>query len=58
MTVGSMHTRVSPNWDLTTCLRFVSQHLNYKGLFSIETNGHEATKNIYNIVLDTLPAQT
>jgi hypothetical protein len=54
MTVGSMHTRVSGNWDLATCIRFCSQHLQYKGLYSIETNGHEATKNIYNVVLDTL----
>jgi hypothetical protein len=54
MTVGSMHTRVSGNWDLATCIRFCSQHLQYKGLYSIETNGHEATKNIYNVILDTL----
>ena len=54
MTVGSIHTRVSPVWDLATCLKFMTGNLGYAGLFSIETNGHDAVRNIYNIILDTI----
>jgi hypothetical protein len=54
MTVGSIHTRVSPAWDLATALRFMTVNLQYSGLFSIEAFGHNAVRNIYNIVLDTI----
>lgn len=54
MTVGSIHTRVSPAWDLATALRFMTVNLEYTGLFSIEAYGHDAVKNIYNILLDTI----
>jgi hypothetical protein len=54
MTVGNIHTRVSPAWDLATALRFMTTNLQYEGLFSIEANGHDATRNIYNIILDTI----
>ena len=54
MTVGNIHTRVNPNWDLPTALRFITGPLNYTGLFSIEANGHDAVRHIYNIILDTI----
>ena len=54
MTVGSIHTRVSPAWDLATTLRFMTVNLEYNGLFSIEAFGHNAVRNIYNIILDTI----
>lgn len=54
MTVGSIHTRVSAAWDLATALRFMTINLDYDGLFSIEAYGHDAVRNIYNIVLDTI----
>jgi len=54
MTVGNIHTRVNTLWDLGTALRFMTQNLGYTGLFSIETNGHDAVRNIYNIILDTI----
>ena len=41
-------------WDLATVVRFMTGNLGYQGLFSIETNGHDATRNIYNIVLDSI----
>lgn len=54
MTVGSIHTRVSAAWDLATTLRFMTVNLEYTGLFSIEAYGHDAVRNIYNIILDTV----
>jgi len=54
MTVGNIHTRINPNWDLPTALRFITGPLEYKGLFSIEANGHDAVRHIYNIILDTI----
>jgi hypothetical protein len=54
MTVGNTHIRVNPLWDLPTALRFMVGPLNYTGLFSIEANGHDAVKQIYNIILDTI----
>jgi sugar phosphate isomerase/epimerase len=54
MTVGSIHTRVSPAWDLATALRFMTVNLEYDGLFSVEAYGHDAVRNIYNIILDTI----
>jgi hypothetical protein len=54
ITVGNIHTRVSPAWDLATALRFMTTNLQYGGLFSIEAAGHDAVRNIYNIILDTI----
>ena len=54
LTVGNIHTRVSPAWDLATALRFMTVNLEYAGLFSIEAYGHAAVRNIYNILLDTI----
>ena len=51
MTSGSTHTRVSQVWDLATCVKFLQNELGYKGLYTIEVNGHEGTKRIYDIVL-------
>jgi sugar phosphate isomerase/epimerase len=55
MTVGNMHTRISPAFDLPTTLRFLTANLNYQGLFSIEApGGHDAVRYIYNVILDTI----
>jgi len=52
-TSGSMHIKQSANWDLPTALRFIGS-LRYDGLYSIEARGHEATRDIYNTILDTI----
>jgi sugar phosphate isomerase/epimerase len=54
LTVGNVHTRVSPAWDLPTVLRFMTKNLQYDGLFSIEAYGHDAVRHIYNVILDTI----
>src|SRR5262245_2985751 len=55
MTVGNMHTRVSPRWDLPTAIQFLIKELGDKGLFSIEVNnGHEGIKPIYELILANL----
>jgi hypothetical protein len=55
MTAGSMHTRVNTRWDLATAIKFLENDLGYKGLYTIEaSNGHEGTKEIYDVVVATL----
>jgi hypothetical protein len=55
LTVGNMHTRISPAYDLPTALRFLTGNLGYEGLFSIEApGGHDAVRYIYNVILDTI----
>jgi hypothetical protein len=55
MTAGSLHTRVSPRWDLATAMKFLEHDLGYKGLYNIEaSNGHEGTKEIFDVVVATL----
>jgi len=55
VTAGTMHTRVSTNWDLATAIKFLEQDLGYKGLYTIEAgNGHEGTQPIYDVVVGTL----
>ena len=55
VTAGTMHTRVSTNWDLATAIKFLEQDLGYKGLYTIEAgNGHEGTQPIYDVVVATL----
>jgi hypothetical protein len=55
LTVGNIHTRISPAWDLPTALRFINGPLGYTGLFSIEApGGHDPVRYIYNVILDTL----
>src|SRR4051812_23057398 len=52
---GTMHTRVSPRWDLATAIKFLEHDLGYKGLYTIEAgNGHEGTQPIYDVVVATL----
>lgn len=51
---GNMHVKVSQNWDLPTALRFLNNDLGYKGLYSIELRGHEATRAVYDTLLATL----
>jgi hypothetical protein len=56
-TANTMHTRVSQAWDLATVIRFLEKDLGYKGLYTIEaSNGHEGTKEIYDVVVATLTA--
>jgi len=55
MTAGSVHTRVSPQWDLATAIRFLEHDLGYTGLYNIEAaNGHEGTQQIFDVVVSTL----
>jgi len=55
MTAGSMHTRVNARWDLATAIRFLEHELGYKGIYTIESSqGHEGTKEIYDVVVATL----
>jgi hypothetical protein len=55
VTAGTMHTRVSANWDLATAIKFLEHDLGYKGLYTIEAgNGHEGTQPIYDVVVATL----
>jgi hypothetical protein len=55
-TANSMHTRVNQNWDLATAMRFLEKDLGYKGLYTIEAGGgHQGTKQIYDVVVATLP---
>jgi len=54
-TAGTMHTRVSQNWDLATAMKYLEKDLGYKGLYTIEANGgHTGTKQIYDVVVATL----
>jgi hypothetical protein len=54
-TAGTMHTRVSQNWDLATAMKYLEKDLGYKGLYTIEANGgHQGTKAIYDVVVATL----
>ena len=48
-----MHVRLSPTWDLAAGLKFIEAQ-GYKGLYSIEARGHEATRAIYNTIVATI----
>jgi hypothetical protein len=54
-TSGSMHVSVRQNaaWDLASALKFIESQ-GYKGLYSIEARGHDATRAIYNTILETI----
>jgi len=55
MTAGSLHTRVSPQWDLATAIRCLEHDLGYTGLYNIEAaDGHEGTQRIFEVVVSTL----
>jgi hypothetical protein len=51
---GSMHTRISPTWDLGTAIRF-AESIGYKGLYTIEVNEDAAVRVLYNAILGNLP---
>jgi len=53
MTIGNMHIRPSPRWDLPTAIKFTVQ-LGYQGLYSIEVRGHEGTLSTRDIVVANL----
>ena len=53
ITVGNMHIRPTPRWDLATAIRFTAT-LGYKGLYSIEVRGHEGTLATRDVVLANL----
>lgn len=56
-TAGTMHTRVNQNWDLATAMRYLENDLKWHGLYTIETGqGHAGTKEIYDVVVNTLTA--
>ena len=48
-----MHIKLSPNWDLSTAIKYTVQ-IGYTGLYSIDLNGHEATRGVYNTILASL----
>jgi len=47
---GNMHIKSSPNWDIGAAVRY-TESLGYKGLYSIEVNGHPAVRQVYAIIL-------
>jgi hypothetical protein len=47
---GNMHIKSSANWDIGQALRF-TESLGYKGLYSIEVSGHQAVRQVYNIIV-------
>ncbi len=53
ITVGNMHIRPTPRWDLPTAIRFTVT-LGYQGLYSIEVRGHEAVLATRDVVLANL----
>ena len=44
---GNMHIKSSPNWDIGAAVRF-TESLGYRGLYSIEVNGHAAVRQVYS----------
>jgi hypothetical protein len=50
---GSMHTRVSPTWDLGIAIRY-AESIGYRGLYTIEVSQDPAVRVIYNVVLANL----
>jgi hypothetical protein len=59
MTANSTHTRVNTRWDLATAMRYLEGELGYRGLYTIEaSNSHEGTRQIYDVVVATLPSKT
>jgi hypothetical protein len=47
---GNMHIKSSSNWDIGAAVRF-TESLGYRGLYSIEVNGHQAVRQVYAIIL-------
>jgi hypothetical protein len=50
---GSMHTRISPTWDVGTAIRY-AESIGYKGLYTIEVSQDAAVRVIYNAILANL----
>ena len=50
MSSGNMHIKSSSNWDIGAAVRF-TESLGYRGLYSIEVNGHPAVRQVYAIIL-------
>ena len=50
---GSMHIKRGTSWDLATAMKFIGS-LGYQGLYSVEARGHEATRDIYNTILENI----
>jgi hypothetical protein len=53
---GNMHIKSSPNWDIGAAVRF-TESLGYRGLYSIEVNGHAAVRQVYAIILPNVTNQ-
>jgi sugar phosphate isomerase/epimerase len=53
---GNMHIKSSPNWDIGAAVRF-TESLGYRGLYSIEVNGHPAVRQVYAIILANVKNQ-
>jgi hypothetical protein len=51
-----MHIKSSPNWDIGAAVRF-TESLGYRGLYSIEVNGHPAVRQVYAIILANVANQ-
>jgi hypothetical protein len=50
---GSMHTRISPTWDVGIAIRY-AESIGYKGLYTIEVSQDAAVRVIYNAILANL----
>jgi sugar phosphate isomerase/epimerase len=53
---GNMHIKSSPNWDIGAAVRY-TESLGYRGLYSIEVNGHAAVRQVYAIILANVTNQ-
>ena len=53
---GNMHIKSSPNWDIGAAVRF-TESLGYRGLYSIEVNGHPAVRQVYALILANVTNQ-
>ena len=53
---GNMHIKSSPSWDIGAAIRF-TESLGYRGLYSIEVNGHAAVRQVYAIILANVTNQ-
>ena len=47
---GNMHIKSNSNWDIGAAVRY-TESLGYRGLYSIEVNGHAAVRQVYAIIL-------
>ena len=50
---GSMHTRISPTWDVGIAIGY-AESIGYKGLYTIEVSQDAAVRVIYNAILANL----